>query len=102
MVLTSSRCCGSAALAQFAYSCNTADAENERAQLRFGSEIDPQADEQRIRLQRRLDRARLLEPDLETTISRFRNQMELFNEANVPLYTELAKLSRAGPRQSGE
>src|SRR5256886_14881515 len=37
-----------AALAHFAYACNTADAESERAQLRFGSEIDPRADEQRI------------------------------------------------------
>jgi len=43
-----------AALAHFAYACNTADAESERAQLRFGSEIDPKADEQRTRLQRRL------------------------------------------------
>ena len=82
-----------AALAHFAYACNTADAESERAQLRFGSEIDPRADEQRIRLQRRLVGLGYSRPDLETTIRRFRNQMELFSEANVPLFTELAKQS---------
>jgi oligoendopeptidase F len=90
-----------AALAQFAYSCNTGDAENERAQLRFGSEIDPQADEQRIRLQRRLIELGYSTPDLETTIRRFRNQMELFNQANVPLYTELAKLSTGWAKTVG-
>src|SRR5437762_3996428 len=75
-----------AALAHFAYACNTADAEHERAQLRFGSEIDPKADEQRTRLQRRLVELGYARPDMEPTIRRFRNQMDLFNEANVPLF----------------
>ena len=82
-----------AALAHFAYCCNTADAENERAQLRFGSEIEPKADEQRTRLQRRLVELGYETADLATTVRRFRNQMELFREANVPLFAELAKLS---------
>src|SRR5438445_122496 len=82
-----------AALANFAYSINTADRESEVAHLRFGSEIDPQADEQRTRLQRRLVELGYVTPALETTVRRFRNQIELFSEANVPLFTELAKIS---------
>ncbi len=90
-----------AALAHFAYACNTADAENERAQLRFGSEIDPKADEQRTRLQGRLVELGYTRPDMETTIRRFRNQMELFNEANVPLFAELSRLSTAWAKAIG-
>ena len=82
-----------AALANFAYVCNTADAEREAARLRFESDIGPKADEQRIRLQRKVVELGYVTPDLETTVRRFRNQMELFSEANVPLFTQLAKLS---------
>ena len=82
-----------AALANFAYSCNTADGAAEAAHLRFGSEIDPRADEQRAKLQRRLVELGYVRPGLETTVRRFRNQMELFSEANVPLFTQLARLS---------
>src|SRR5207253_10480383 len=82
-----------AALATFAYSITTAERESEAAHLRFGSEIDPRADEQRTRLQRRLVELGYVTPALETTVRRFRNQIELFSEANVPLFTELAKVS---------
>ena len=81
------------ALANFAYSCNTADPEREAARLRFSSEIEPRAAEQRVRLQRRLVELGYTRPDLATTIQRFRNQMELFSDANVPLFTSLARLS---------
>jgi oligoendopeptidase F len=81
------------ALANFAYSCNTADPEREQARLRFQAEIDPRAEEQRVRLQKRLVELGYVTPDLETMVRRFRNQMELFNEANVPLFEKLAKLS---------
>ena len=81
-----------AALANFAYCINTADREREAAHLRFGSEIDPRADEQRNKLQRRLVELDYVRPGLETVVRKFRNQMELFDEANVPLFTELAKL----------
>lgn len=90
-----------AALAHFAYSCNTADAAVEAAQLRFASEIDPKADEQRSRLQRRLVELGYETPELATTVRRFRNQLELFREANVPLYAELAKLSTGWARVIG-
>ena len=42
------------ALATFAYSCDTANSEKEAAQLRFGTQISPKAQEQRVRLQKRL------------------------------------------------
>src|SRR5437762_9642464 len=82
-----------AAMANFAYARNTADRESEEAQLRFSSEIAPRADEQRTKLQARLVGLGYVRPGLETTVQRFRNQMELFSPANVPLHTDLAKLS---------
>ena len=82
-----------AALANFAYSSDTADHEREKAQLRFSSDIAPHAEEQRTRLQERVVALGYVRSGLETTVQRFRNQMELFNAANVPLQTDLAKLS---------
>ncbi len=80
------------ALAYFAYSCDTSDPEREEAQLRFGSEIGPKVYEQRALLQRRLVERGYVRPGLETTLQRFTNQVELFREANVPLFAELSKL----------
>ncbi len=82
-----------ATLANFAYCIDTADVDAEAAHLRFDSDIDPKADERRTRLQRKLVALGFTRPDLETTIRRFRNQMELFSEANVALFGELARLS---------
>jgi oligoendopeptidase F len=90
------------ALANFAYSCDTTDAVREEAQLRFGSEIAPRAHEQRVRLQGRLVELGIVPPGLETTIRRFRNQMELFNEANVPLFVDLAKLITEWAKVNGK
>lgn len=81
------------ALANFAYVCNTADADAEKARLRFASDIEPKADERRVGLQRRLVELGYVTPALETAVRRFRNQMEIFNEANVPLFEQLARLS---------
>jgi oligoendopeptidase F len=81
------------ALANFAYSCNTADPEREAAQLRFGTQIAPKAREHRTRLQARLVELGYSRPGLETVIQRFKNQMQLFALANVPLFAELSKLS---------
>ncbi|HXN92005.1 MAG TPA: M3 family oligoendopeptidase [Candidatus Sulfotelmatobacter sp.] len=81
------------ALAHFAYATNTADPAREQAELRFGTQIAPNAREHRTRLQARMVELDYVRPGLETTVQRFRNQMELFNEANVPLFSQLAKLS---------
>jgi oligoendopeptidase F len=81
------------ALASFAYTCDTADPAREAAQLRFGTQISPKAQEQRVRLQKRLVDLGYVREGLETTVERFRNQMQIFNEANVPLSAELSKLT---------
>jgi oligoendopeptidase F len=81
------------ALASFAYTCDTADPAREEAQLRFGSQISPKAQGQRVRLQERLVELGYMRPGLETMVERFRNQMRMFNEANVPLSGELSKLT---------
>lgn len=81
------------ALAYFAYSCNTADADAEEAQLRFGTQIAPQARERRSRLQARLVELGYSRPDLDTTVQRFKNQIELFKSDNVPLFAQLSRLS---------
>ena len=90
-----------AALATFAYSCDTADPEKEAAQLRFGTQISPRAQEQRVRLQSRLVELGYVRPGLETTIQRFRNQMELFDEANVSLFAQLSELGTQWAKVNG-
>jgi oligoendopeptidase F len=81
------------ALASFAYTCDTADPAREAAQLRFGTQISPKAQEQRVRLQQRLVQLGYVRPGLETMVERFRNQLQIFNEANVPLAAELSRLT---------
>ena len=90
-----------ASLANFAYTCNTADPELEAAQLRFGTQIMPRAHEQRVRLQGRLVELGYIRPGLETTVQRFRNQIDLFNEANVPLFAELSELTTQWNKVNG-
>ena len=82
-----------ASLAHFDYSCSTADRERELAWLRFSSEIRPRAERERTKLRRRLVELGYSRPDLEVPIQKFRNQIELFREENVPICTELAKVS---------
>jgi oligoendopeptidase F len=81
-----------ASLANFAYTCDTADPAREAAQLRFGAEIGPKAQELRTRLQQRLVELGYMRPGLETMVQRFRNQVELFREANVPLLAAQSRL----------
>ena len=89
------------ALASFAYSCDTSDPDREAAQLRFGAEISPKAREQRVRLQERLVGLGYVRPDLETMVRRFRNQSELFNDANVPLMAEESRLVTVWSKVNG-
>src|SRR5438309_193342 len=90
-----------AALANFDYSCDTSDPAREAAQLRFGTQIGPRAHEQRVRLQRRLVELGYERPGLETMTRRFRNQMELFDEANVPLFADLSELTTQWAKVNG-
>jgi oligoendopeptidase F len=90
-----------AALANFAYSCDTADTDREAAQLRFGTQITPRAHAQRVRLQARLVELGYVRPGLETMIQRFRNQMEIFDEANVPLFAQISELGTQWAKING-
>jgi len=80
-------------LAMTAYTGDTADPAKEAAYLRFSTEIFPQADEQQVRLARRLLDVGFTRPDLEELLREFRTDAEIFREANVPLFAELEELS---------
>jgi len=76
-----------------AYTGDTADAEKEKAHLRFSTQIFPQAHEQGVRLSKRLLDLDYTRPGLETTVQRFRTDAEIFREENVALFAELEELS---------
>jgi oligoendopeptidase F len=89
------------AMAHFLYTCDTADADREAAELRFGTQITPKAREERVRLQARLVGLDYVRSGLETVVQRFRNQIQIFNEANVPLFAELSNLDTAWSKVNG-
>ena len=64
-------------LAMVAYTGDTADADKEKAHLRFSTEIFPQAHEQSVRLSKRLLELGYTRPGLETTVARFRTDDRL-------------------------
>jgi oligoendopeptidase F len=90
-----------ATLAAIAYTADTADPEKERVYLRWTSEIQPRLREQGDRLARRLLEAEAVPPGLETTVRRFRNQVELFRAENLPLQSELSRLGAAYQKVTG-
>lgn len=77
-----------AALAMIAYTCDTEDAAKRDAYLRFSGEILPKAEEQSVGLQKRLVALGWVPPGMELPVRRFRAQIEIFREANVPLLAE--------------
>lgn len=81
-----------AATAMIAYTLDTDDREREATHLRFSTEILPRMDEEGVRLARRLLNLKYERPDLTTMLERFRTQIEVFREANVPLFAELEGL----------
>jgi len=88
-------------LAMIAYTGNTADEAAERAYLRFSMEIFPLLEEQQVRLAQRLVETGWSRPDLETTIRRFRSDIEIFREANVARFASLEELSAAYQKRTG-
>jgi oligoendopeptidase F len=78
-----------AALAMIAYTIDTGNAEKEADHLRFSTEVLPLAEEKSVGLAKRLVAADYSRPDLVTTIQRFRTSIEIFREANVPLFAEV-------------
>jgi oligoendopeptidase F len=79
--------------AYFDYTCDTGDAEKEAANLRFQTEIEPNAAEQRVRLSNRLLEVGHTTDDLEESLRRFRTTSEIFREENVALNGEVERLS---------
>ncbi len=90
-----------ASRAMIAYTIDTSDKDKEAAHLRFSTEIMPKADEQSVRLARRLLESGLTRDGLETTLQRFRTASEIFREENVPLFAELEELGSRYQRITG-
>ena len=88
-------------LAMIAYTGNTADSAAEQAYLRFSMEIFPQLEEQQVRLARRLIEIGLSRADMETTLRRFRADIEIFREENVQRIAQIEELSAAYQKVTG-
>ena len=90
-----------AALAMIAYTIDTSDPDKEADHLRFSTDILPKMEERSVELARRLVESGYRTPELETTLARFRTSIEIFREANVPIFSELEELSARYQRITG-
>lgn len=90
-----------AALAMIAYTIDTSDPQKEADHLRFSTEILPKAEERSVELAKRLVQSGHSKPELETTLKRFRTSIEIFREANVPIFAELEEMSARYQRITG-
>ena len=85
----------------FDYTCDTADPAKEADNLRFQTEIEPNAAEQRVRLSRRLLEIGYTREDLDESLRRFRTTNDIFREENVPLKAEVERLSAEYQKVTG-
>jgi oligoendopeptidase F len=90
-----------ASLAMIAYTCDTGNAEKEAAHLRFSTDVIPKAEEQSVRLARRFVELGIAPAGLDTTLQRFRASIDIFREANVPMFAELEELGSRYHRITG-
>jgi oligoendopeptidase F len=90
-----------ASRAMIAYTCDTADAEKEAAHLRFSTEIVPRMEERSVALARRLVESGYERDDIRTMLRRFRTSIEIFRDANVPIFAELEELGARYQRITG-
>jgi oligoendopeptidase F len=90
-----------ASRAMIAHTLDTGDAAKEAAHLRFSTEIMPKAEEQSVKVARRLLASGLSRPGLETALRRFQNDSELFREENVPLQARIEELATGYRRITG-
>ncbi len=90
-----------AAQAMIAYTIDTSDSEKEKDHLRFSTEILPKMEERSVELARKFVALGHSTPELATTLARFRTSIEIFREANVPLFSELEELSARYQRITG-
>ncbi|HEX6105466.1 MAG TPA: M3 family oligoendopeptidase [Gemmatimonadales bacterium] len=90
-----------AALAMIAYTIDTSDPEKEADHLRFSTDILPKMEERSVALARRLVNSGYATPELATTLARFRTAIEIFREANVPIFADLEELNARYQRITG-
>jgi len=90
-----------AALAMIAYTIDTSDPDKEADHLRFSTEILPKMEERSVGLARRLVDSGYSSAELATTLARFRTAIEIFREANVPIFADLEELSARYQRITG-
>lgn len=90
-----------AARAMIAYTMDTADPEKEADHLRFSTEVLPCMEERSVELARRLLSSGYSTPALETTLARFRTQIEIFRDENVSIFAELEEHSARYQRITG-
>ena len=88
-------------VAMIAYTGNTADTAAEAAYLRFSMEIFPKLEEQQVRLAGRLIEIGWSRPDMETTLRRFRTDIEIFREPNVERFAQIEELSAGYQKITG-
>jgi oligoendopeptidase F len=90
-----------AARAMIGYTVDTGDREKEADHLRFSTEVLPRMEERSVELARRLLESGYSTPALTTTLARFRTQIEIFRDENVPLFAELEEHSARYQRITG-
>jgi oligoendopeptidase F len=90
-----------AARAMIAYTVDTSDRAKEADHLRFSTEILPQMEERSVALARKLVETGYSSPALSTTLARFRTQIEIFREENVPIFAALEEHSTRYQRITG-
>jgi oligoendopeptidase F len=90
-----------AARAMIAYTIDTSDSAKEADHLRFSTEILPRMEERSVELAKMLLQTGYTSPSLETTLARFRTQIEIFREENVPIFAELEEHSARYQRITG-
>lgn len=93
------------AIAYIGSSLDTADEEKEKAFLNFVENMAPGyslADQAlKERLLERMTSDGMAGDDMRVPMQKMRNQAELFREANIPLFTELAKLGNEYDKATG-
>jgi oligoendopeptidase F len=90
-----------ASRAMIAYTIDTSDREKEADHLRFSTEVLPKMEERSVELARRLVESGHSTPELATTLARFRTQIEIFRDENVPIFAELEEHSTRYQRITG-
>jgi oligoendopeptidase F len=90
-----------AARAMIAYTVDTSDRDKEADHLRFSTEVLPQMEERSVDLARRLVESGYSTPELATTLARFRTQIQIFREENIPIFAELEEHSARYQRITG-